>query len=141
MKTLKFVLPGILVLAICLGAKTINKDTGYRTKADHFLTSVMVIKINEAYDKLLENSQLKKKTEAIDGLQKQTSAALALLGKPTAFELVKEQRYGESLVRLVYVLKFDIGPLIWEFYFYKPRTDWMLINIEFNDKLDMLGDK
>jgi len=56
-------------------------------------------------------------------------------------EFVKEQKYGKSLVRLVYIMKSEQKPLTWEFYFYKANSDWEMVNFNFNDKYDLLADK
>jgi hypothetical protein len=143
MKVVKGFAVGLLVLVICLGAKSIRKDkeASYRGRVDAFFGSVMEIKVETAYDNLFSNSQINQKREIVESLKKQTSGLLAALGSPLGFEFVKEQRYGESVVRVVYILKYDKGPIMWEFYFYKPKSDWIMINMEFNDRLTILADR
>ena len=94
-----------------------------------------------AYDALLKNSPLKKKKDAVDNLKVQTSSAMKLYGKSLGIGFIKEQRYGDFIVRLLYILKFEQLPLAWEFYYYKPETEWQLVNIQFKDDLDLLANK
>ncbi len=134
---------GLLFLALGLGARSVHKekDTAYRARVDAFFGSVMAIKVETAYDNLFDNSQINQKREIVESLKKQTASLLATLGSPLGYEFVKEQRYGDSMVRVVYILKYDKGPVIWEFYFYKPKSEWILINMEPSDRLSILGDK
>lgn len=143
MKVVKGFVIGLLVLAICLGAKSVrkDKDASYRSRVDAFFGNIMAIKVETAYDNLFDNSQINQKREIMEGLKKQTASMLAALGSPLGFEFVKEQRYGDSVIRVVYILKYDKGPIMWEFYFYKPKSDWILINMEFNDRLSILADR
>ena len=61
-------------------------------------------------------------------------AASSIVG----FERVKEQSYGQSVVKLVYVLKLESHPLVWEFHFYKARTAWALARVGFDEDLRKL---
>ena len=72
-------------------------------------------------------------------LKQQTESGLPLYGKVLGYEVVYNEQLSNSLARLVYILKLERHPTIWEFYFYKPGDQWILINVKFNDKLDMLG--
>lgn len=67
-------------------------------------------------------------------LKRQTKNGLLLYGRVLGYDLIKEQKYGSSFVRLVYVLKSQKAPTVWEFYFYKPGDRWFLANINFNDR-------
>jgi hypothetical protein len=143
MKVLKGLVLGLMVLGVCLGARSVRggKDTAYRARLETFFGNVMAIKVETAYDTLFDNSQINQKRAIVEGLKKQTSALLAALGSPLGYEFIKEQRYGESIVRVVYILKYDKGPVIWDFYFYKPKSEWIVINMEPGDRLGMLSDK
>jgi hypothetical protein len=141
-KVLKGFVLGLVVLGVCLGARSVRgKDTAYRARLETFFGNVMEIKVETAYDTLFDNSQINQKREIVDRLKKQTSGLLATLGTPLGYEFVKEQRYGDSIVRVVYILKYDKGPVIWDFYFYKPKSDWILITMEPGDRLAMLSDR
>ena len=57
-------------------------------------------------------------------------------GEPLGWELVREYRVNETLRRYVYLFKYDSGLLHWEFVFYRPRNDWRLTFLHFDDTLD-----
>ncbi len=95
--------------------------------------------ISGAYNQLFKGSQVEaRKPKAIDLLKKQTSNNLPLFGKRVGLEKVREEKIGTSVVRLVYILKMEHAPVVWEFYFYKPKDTWFLSTINFNDKFQLL---
>jgi hypothetical protein len=98
--------------------------------------------ISEAYDKLFRGSSIPtEKPQSIAVLKQQTQIALPLYGKVLGYELVREESFGTSVVRLVYLLKAEKHVTVWEFYFYKPKDDWFLANVYFNDQFNYLGPK
>ena len=96
-------------------------------------------KISEAYDGLFVGSQIPaQKPQAVDMLKRQTSSGLPLYGNIVGLEKIRDEKLGNSIVRLVYVLKSEIAPTIWEFYFYKPKEQWFLANVKFNDQFQSI---
>lgn len=107
--------------------------------ADDFFKLIRSGKIAEAYDQLLQGSQIPaQKPQAVEVLKKQTETALPIFGNIVGVEKIREEKIGTSIVRLVYVLKSEIAPTVWELYFYKPKADWFLGNIMFNDQFQLL---
>ena len=49
--------------------------------------------------------------------------------------LVSEQKFGESLVQLHYIQRFEKHPLIWKFMLYKPSNTWLVNGVMFNDQM------
>ena len=110
-----------------------------RAKAESFLGSVVAGDIAGGYDRLFVGSAIpKNKPQAVAVLKTQTQSGLPLYGKVIGYEFVKEETYGTSIDRLVYILKSELGPTIWEFYFYKPTDSWFLSNVMFNDQYTLL---
>ncbi len=110
-----------------------------RAKAEAFLGSVVAGDIGGGYDRLFVGSAIpKNKPQAVTLLKTQTQSGLPLYGKMLGYELLKEEAYGTSIARLVYVLKSELGPTIWEFYFYKGTDAWTLSNVAFNDQYTLL---
>jgi len=110
-----------------------------RAKAEAFLGSVVAGDIAGGYDRLFVGSTIpKNKPQAVTLLKTQTQSGLPLYGKTLGYEFVKEESYGNSIDRLVFILKSEVGPTIWEFYFYKPADSWFLANIVFNDQFTLL---
>jgi hypothetical protein len=110
-----------------------------RAKAEAFLGSVVAGDIAGGYDRLFVGSSIpKSKPQAVTLLKTQTQSGLPLYGKTLGYEFVKEETYGTSIDRLVFILKSEGGPTIWEFYFYKPANSWFLTNVVFNDQYTLL---
>jgi hypothetical protein len=133
----------VILVFLVLGVAATKKEASYRTKSDAFFAQLMETKISAGYDILLAGSPIKNKSTTIEGLREKTSQALIQSGKPVEIEFIKEQKFGKSMVRLIYIMKFEEVPLIWELYFYQPKpdSDWNLINLRFDVEPDMVGDK
>lgn len=61
-------------------------------------------------------------------------------GKPLSYEMVKEQKVGESLVRYVYVEKCERTAIRWTFVVYKSRDTWSFNSVAWDDNLLALFD-
>ena len=107
--------------------------------ADDFLSSVVKGNISTGYDRLFVGSSIPSdKPQAVASLKQQTISGLPLYGKVLSYEFINEEKFGSSIVRYVYVLKSEKAPLVWEFYFYKPKNKWFLANVMFNDQFTLL---
>ncbi len=103
---------------------------------DAFFKKVQAGEISQAYDQLFVGSPITtQKPQAVNILKRQTSTVLPLYGRILGFEKIKEEEIGKSIMRLVYILKLEMMPTAWEFYFYKPAGSWYLVNVKFNDEL------
>jgi len=109
---------------------------------EEFFNLVKAGKVSQGYDILFAGSGIPAmKPQAVDMLKTQTASGLPMYGKILGFEKVREEKFGISIVRLVYILKSEKAPTIWEFYFYKPQTSWFLGHILFNDQFQLLDSK
>lgn len=56
----------------------------------------------------------------------------AEIGKPLSgsFEFIGTRRVGKSIVRLIYIQKYELSYLAVAFDFYKAESDWNLVNVE-----------
>jgi hypothetical protein len=128
----------VLVLLFSLPVIAAEPDTP-KTMAEAFLSSIQRGDISNGYDRLFLGSGIpQEKPQEIAVVKQQTQTVVPLYGKILGFELSKEEHYGSSITRLVYILKSEKAPTIWEFYFYKPRNSWFLANVFFNDHFNGL---
>lgn len=141
MKALKISIVSVLFLALALGVKSGPREASYHAKIETFLNELAAGNTDEAYALFTDSSLTAEQKSALETLKIRTDTALKLLAKPQGNEFVKEQRYGKSVVRVVYLMKYERQPLVWEFYFYKPRSEWRLVTFRFNDSLELLGDR
>ncbi len=139
MKTIKIVVAVFLGLVLCSAALPEKAD--YQKRAETFLAGIIEKEVDKSYDELFSNSLIASKAQMVKLQKENTWTILNMYGELLGYEFVKQQKYGDSVVRLVYVLKCEQVPVIWEFYFYKPVSDWTLVNIAFDTKYDLLADK
>ena len=129
----------IAVMAVVLFAGITLNAQEPKQLAEQFLITLNSGNVDAAYALILKGSQIQKqKPQAVVFLKKQTGAIFSLYGQPIGIEFVKSESFGNSVVRLLYIQKTKMLPVVWEFFFYKPYNNWLLINIKFNDKTDML---
>lgn len=78
----------------------------------------------------------------IDGLANKINTQWSLVqqrfGKPTGMEFLQEERLGESFVRFYYLHKFENHAIYWKFTYYKPKNEWKINGITFQDNLEIL---
>ena len=131
----KWILLYLLFLSFTVNAASpLPKD-----KVEQFFNSVVSGNISGAYDQLFIGSSIPKdKPQAVTMLKQQTEGGLPLYGKTQGYEYISEETFGKSIVRYVYVLKSEKGPTTWEFFFYKPKNEWFLANVIFNDQFTIL---
>ena len=131
----------LAVIITCTIASTgLTKEPG--EFVEEFFKYVTEGKVSQGYDILFAGSGIPAmKPQAVDMIKTQTASGLPMYGKILGFEKIREEKFGISVVRLVYILKSDKAPTVWEFYFYKPQTSWFLGNILFNDQFQLLGSK
>ena len=78
----------------------------------------------------------------IDGLANQINTQWSIVqqrfGKPTGMEFIQEERLGKSFVRFYYLHKFENHAIYWKFTYYKPKNEWKINGITFQDNLEFL---
>lgn len=95
--------------------------------------------VESAYTELTAGSSIAAhKPEALEPVKRQTTEGITRYGNIGGADFVKEEKFGESLVRLVYIARHEYAPTVWEFYFYKPCDVWFLTTLNFNDRFDLL---
>lgn len=141
MKIVKISLVIFLCLTLCSAAVSQKED--YQKKAERFLAGVLKGEIDKPYDEILSKWIVEAKPQEVQMLKLQTKTAINMYGNLLDYEFIKQQKYGDCVVRLVYVLKSERMPFAWEFYFYKAKavSNWELVNIKFSDEYDLLADK
>jgi hypothetical protein len=103
--------------------------------AQEFFGSIQAGNISEAYDGLFAGSGIPPmKPQAVDMLKRQTASGLSMYGNVISYEIIHEEAFCKSIVRLVYALNQEVAPTIWQFFFYKPKDQWFLGHVMFNDQ-------
>ena len=113
-----------------------------RATAENFLALLQKGNIGTAYDQLFKGSSIAAdRPQLMTLLMQQTQSGLASYGKVLGYEIVHEEQLCSSVIRLVYFLKSEKAPTTWEFYFYRPKSSWFVVNVTFNDQFQFLDRK
>lgn len=59
-------------------------------------------------------------------------------GKSLGKEFIREDKVGDSLVRFIYLQKFEKHAMPWNFYLYKSKTGWGFVKFDFHDRVHEL---
>ena len=106
---------------------------------EDFFKELKTGKISQAYDNLFKGSGIPQvKPQAVEVLKSQTASLFSFFGSVLGYEKIKEENIGNSIVRIVYVLKHEKAPTSWQFYFYRPKDSWFIGHVTFNDQFQNL---
>ncbi len=109
-------------------------------KAETFLSKLVAEQIGPAYDELFAGTSIASKPQAVALLKNQTATVRSLYGKVLGYERLSSRTFGDSVVRLLYILKYEVSPIVFEFYFYRVSGEWILVKVRFNDQMSWLPD-
>jgi len=59
-------------------------------------------------------------------------------GKTLGVEHISTEEVGESLIKIIYIHKFEKHVMKWSFYYYKPNDLWILNTFRTIDRIDLL---
>ncbi len=136
MKTTVFAAILILVFVSASPAQ----DKSPKAMTEGFFRLLMENKMPEAYTHLFVGSPVPKlRPEETDVIKQQTKTTLADYGKILGYDLIREEKFGGSVLRLVYLLKSELVPTVWQFFFYKPDSEWYLLGVTFFDDAEGLA--
>ncbi len=116
------------------------EDMSPRQRAEQFFVTLTHGDTNKAYDQLFAESSADPNSTQMEALKRQTAENLPRYGKVLGHEVVSEKTFGASVMRLVYILKIEKHPVVWEFFFYRPQGKWFISNVRLNDEFNGLGD-
>ena len=128
----------LLLVAALISLSASAPEDSLKARAGQFFHSVRKGDTDKAFEVLFEGSPFAQaKSEALESMKEDFRKHL---GKSEVIgtELIKEQAYGKSIVKLVYVLKLQSQPLVWEFHFYRAKSSWTLARVGFDEDLRKL---
>jgi len=135
----------LLGCATLLSAEPILEATDTKKISDEGMKLVAEGKIDEALKLLSEVWPLS--AEEIDSFKTETETKLSSSSFMERFGEILEAEYagsmvvGESLVKHNYILKMENHILCWYFVFYKPKDEWRMHDLNWNDKIEDLFDE
>lgn len=87
------------------------------------------------------NPAMKQKQQALTLMKSQLNSLPTFFGKYIGHEVLLKEQLSPSLFRISAVAKYEMHPVIWEFYFYKPKSKWIVSNAVFGDQFQNIGPK
>lgn len=109
-----------------------------KEKIEAFFQQVSKGEVQVAIDKIIEGGAIGKDPEQVKNLVTQILNAHNVYGVTTGSAYIKSVTLSDSLCKTIYISKHTFAPLKWTFVFYKNTTDWILINIEFDNNIEDL---
>lgn len=102
-----------------------------------FFIEIGADRVDAAYEGLTAGTVVASRAEEAKQLRTQTQTALDAYGPTNGYELVSKERVGESLERWTVLLRGELLPLRWKFYFYDAVGDgsWKLVDLRVDDDL------
>jgi len=137
MKKLGFLISALLV------ASTVQAYEGNpESQVSEFFKELKAGKFSESIDNLYSSNPLmSQKQQQLTMLKQQLSSIPALYGSFISNENISTEELSPSLVRIVEVAKHESHPVVWEFYFYKPKDKWIISQGMFVDQFQTVGAK
>ena len=137
------------ILSICaalivnLQANTLTDVTAAKALSDKAMALAGQGKLSECIDSLREVWPIPK--EEIDKLSLLTNRRLLEDYKPRfgeilSAEFVGSKVVGDSLIKYYYILKMERHLTRWQFVYYKPKDEWVLNYVAWDDKTELLFD-
>ena len=131
----------ILVLLIGIGASRADTLTP-ESIAAHFFEQLIKGNSAKAVDDFFSaNPMFKDKIQQLQLLKSQLDTVTQLYGQPFAVEQVSIEDLTPSIQRRVYITKHEFIPVTWEMYFYKPKAEWVTVQLLMVDQFQLIGRK
>jgi hypothetical protein len=119
-------------------------EDALKQATDSFMTRVTSDQADQALGDLLDhywydrNDLTKTKASFLNQLTPEMTKMEGSLGKalPKQYEFVGTKKLGKSVIRLVYIQKFENFFAPWSFTFYKAKDEFRLAGINFGDSVD-----
>jgi len=109
--------------------------------ASRFLENSGGDQSDAAVEKLFEGSGFAdRKPLDMAALKGQLKEIKKIYGQDFGVELVEDIELSPSLRRLIYIQKFNDSPVVWRFYFYKPKDRWMITSLNFQEQVSEVLD-
>ena len=106
-----------------------------------FFKDVKAKKISMGIESLYSGNPtlLEQKKSQLTVLKQHVSTFEILFGEYLDNEIIHTEEFSPSLIRIVHAAKYSNHPLIFEFYFYKPKDKWIVSQFVFADQFETIG--
>lgn len=126
----------IAIGVIIMGAAS-HTDNYYHGRVNTFFSVVKAGKVEEAADFILsDNPWVQKMPRKVQGMKTELTKLNKMMGSYQSHEKLLEKVVANRYAYLYYFVCYDRQPLRFCFTFYKPKDEWMILNLEFNPDID-----
>jgi len=131
---------GLLLVCVNLNAETLQTSQQTKDVCANAVESFSKNQVDESFNILRPYWPLPK--EELDNLSYQTKTQLATVsgrfGSSIGSDFIKSQEAGASFIQHTYVVKFEKHALRFVCLFYKPKQDWVVNAVYWDDQTPML---
>lgn len=138
---MKIVVGAFLMMAFAIGVSRAESPTPEKTAATFFDTLIKGDASKAVDDFFASNPKFKDKIQQLQLLKSQLGTVTQLYGAPFAVEVVSVEDLTPSIQRRVYITKHEWIPITWEMYFYKPKSEWVTVQLLMVDAFQLIGRK
>jgi len=118
----------VLFITATINANTLKNEKQVEELAKNTMEFIGKGDINRAFEFISSNITIPNaEVETIkQKLLMQAPVFRKRFGKILGYEHISTKKVGNSLIKIVYIQKFEKHIMPWEFYFYKPKDEWIL---------------
>lgn len=133
------VIIGFLILSFNLNAETLKTTDETKSLCRDAVESFSKNKVEESFNILQPYWPLPK--QELDNLSYQTKTQLATVsgrfGNSIGSDFIKTQEAGSSFIQHTYAIKFEKHALRFVCLFYKPKKDWVVNAVHWDDQTSL----
>ncbi|MGM0442478.1 MAG: hypothetical protein ACQEQC_08685 [Elusimicrobiota bacterium] len=133
------VLVGLLT---CVAEAGLKSEAQTRRFGDKIVEEFTSGNISESFEIAKEHWPMP--AEELDNLSSQTEAQIKQLrprfGDIVGKEFIRREKLGDSFLRYQYIIKFENHAIRWILIFYRPKGEWVLNQLNWDDKIERLFD-
>ena len=137
---IKKLLLSLIFLATLLHADTLKSEKELQTLVKEIMTDISKGETAKGLDLMAPYLVIPK--NEFDVTKKQILIQAPLLqeqfGRSLSTEYIRTDKVGSSLIRIIYLLKYEKKVMSWTFYFYKPKDQWVLNAFKSDENLEVI---
>jgi hypothetical protein len=134
----RLLLIALLLLPASLLARDFKSEGEAREFSDAVMREVATGNLKGGFDRISEAYSVVPRVE-IDAIVSQAMLQVPVMearfGKSIGQEFISESRAGDSVLKYVYLHKFEKHAIVWQFVFYRPDKAWLLNSFKYSDSV------
>lgn len=127
-----------LLIPSTLYARNFNSEAEIRAFTDKVMNQVASGDLKGGFNLISDAYTVvpQAELEALKGqAMLQVPAMESRFGKSIGYEFLSESRAGKSVIKFVYLQKFEKHAIVWQFIFYNPEGQWIMNSFKYSDSL------